>query len=609
MILLFGGTTEGYRAGRILDFIREPYFYSTKEAPNQCPEGQLITGNMDVPAMYEFCRNHSVRLIIDAAHPFAEILHKNIKETSQRLNIPVIRYERKRADIPHYTNICRFDSFQEISDRVLASNVKTILALTGVNSIPLLKKIWHNKTCYFRILDRPDSQEKATKYGFPEKYLIRSSLSENVNHLVKFCEKAHIDLILTKDTGSSGYLHNKIKAAERLNLPVWILKRPELPVMDYTVSSEKEFLQRLYLLRRKLFRDKTTLRSGYSTGTCVTAAVRACFLALTEYKFPCSAHVVLPGGETAEFLVFSGKRHSEKRASCIVIKDAGDDPDITHSQEIGCTLSMTDGQGIEFRKGEGIGEVTLNGLELQIGEPAINPVPRQMIKKMLLSLAADYGVNGGFCVTPFIPGGKEMAARTFNPRVGVIGGLSILGTSGKVIPYSHEAFLATIKHQLSILQQTGCDEVVLTSGKRSEKMIRDRFATLPDQAFIHFGNMVGDALNYLNTSNIKKINVALMLGKSIKLAEGHCNTHSKKASFNPDFASRIAKYCEFSDDIIEQIKRQSMANSILEILPFEKHLCFYSAIAKRCYEQCAMILPPDRKLTFILLTMKGHVYL
>ncbi len=605
MILLFGGTTEGIKAGKLLDFLGEPYFYSTKEQSAQKVKGKFIIGEMNELTMKEFCVNNDVQIIIDAGHPFAEKLHEHIYQTSTTLNIPSIRYDRESNNLSDYDQIELFNSFQELSNAALLSNVKTILALTGVNSIPVLKELWMNKTCYFRILNKHQSYRKAMSFNFPEKNLIMSSPSENVEELVELGKNKNAELILTKETGSNGFLDTKIKAAEILDIPVWVIKRPALPSLDYTINSEKELLKRIYYLRRTVFKQKPNLRLGYSTGTCVTAAARACFFAIVENQFPDQTQVELPDGETARFLIFSGQKHSDKEASCVVIKDAGDDPDVTHAKEIGCTLSKDEVHGIEFVQGEGVGLVTLNGLELQVGEPAINPVPRQMIKNMLYTLAQDYGVDCTFRVKPFMPEGREIAKKTFNSRVGIKDGLSILGTTGKVIPYSREAFQNSIKQQLSALQHSCESEVVMTSGKRGEKMIREQFQYLPDIAFIHFGNSIGETLKMLQQYRIKNVNVALMFGKSIKLAEGYLDTHSKRASFNPEFAASIAKDCNYPYPVIQKIKNQSLANQILDILPFEEYRDYYTGIAKNCYQVCKEILPAEINLTYILLSANG----
>ncbi|MGM0498404.1 MAG: cobalt-precorrin-5B (C(1))-methyltransferase CbiD, partial [Bacteroidota bacterium] len=296
------------------------------------------------------------------------------------------------------------------------------------------------------------------------------------------------------------------------------------------------------------------------------------------------------------------------QAACTVIKDAGDDADITHAKEIGCEISLSKnkGQEIAFKQGEGVGRATIQGLPIDVGEPAINPVPRRMIEEALYSLAGKYNINKKIVVTPFVPEGKKMAEKTFNSRVGIVEGISILGTTGKVTPYSEDAFIAAIKNQLSIVKQTGYNEVVLTSGKRSETLLKDEFQHLPDFAFIHFGNLVGETLKLVNQYKIPKVNLGLMFGKSIKLAEGHLDTHSKKVSFNPSFASDIAEQCGHSNTVISKIQQQIIANAIFNIIPYSADSCYYINVAKHCYQHCKNVLFAKTPFTFILLTEKGE---
>ena len=607
MILVFGGTTEGKKAAEILDFIEEPYYYSTKSKVETALKGKLISGVMEPAEMISFCRKNGIRLLIDAAHPFAVQLHKNIYEAAQQLEIPVLRYEREYNESQHLQNVTFFDSYEQLTTALLKSNFQRILSLTGVQTIPVLKNVWESRTCFFRILDTTLSRQKAAQSTISTEWIIPMTPSDDVDELLKLAKQKKAQILLSKESGVSGFMASKIAVSEQLNIPLWIVKRPALPNFNFTVHSEKQLLQQLYILRKSILKKDGELRAGFTSGTCVTAAVKACFVALAEGAFPKSAEVFLPHGEQTRFWIFP-EWISEKSAACTVIKNGGDDPDVTHGKEIGCELKLTPKNGIRFLQGKGIGKVTLPGLQVAVGEPAINPVPRKMITEALETLAAEYEMDTGFEVKPFVPEGEALAKQTFNPRVGVVGGISIIGTSGKVKPYSNEAFLSTIKYQMSVAYNSGCEEVVLTSGKRSENRLRSEFSYLPDTAFIHFGNLVGDSIKLAVQQGITKINLALMLGKAVKLAEGNLDTHSKNVQFNPAFLAQIASECGYYDDIVSQIGKLQIANAIFPILPVTENLLFYQEIARKCYRVCQVLMPDYNVFRFVLLLEGTHVF-
>jgi cobalt-precorrin-5B (C1)-methyltransferase len=607
MILVFGGTTEGKKTAEILDFIEEPYYYSTKSKVETLLKGKLISGVMEQAEMISFCRKNGIRLLIDAAHPFAVRLHKNIYQAAQQLEIPVLRYEREYNESQHLQNVTFFDSYEQLTAALLKSNFQRILSLTGVQTIPVLKDVWESRTCFFRILDTTLSRQKAAESTISTEWIIPMNPSDDVDELLQLAKQKKAQILLSKESGVSGFMASKIAVSEQLNSPLWIVKRPVLPNFNYTVHSEKQLLQHLYILRKSILKKDGELRAGFTSGTCVTAAVKACFIALAEGAFPKSIEVFLPHGEQTRFRIFP-EWISEKSAACTVIKNGGDDPDVTHGKEIGCELKLTHQNGIRFLQGKGVGKVTLPGLQVAVGEPAINPVPRKMITEALETLAAEYEMDTGFEVKPFVPEGEALAKQTFNPRVGVVGGISIIGTSGKVKPYSNEAFLSTIKYQMSVAYNSGCEEVVLTSGKRSENRLRSEFSYLPDTAFIHFGNLVGDSVKLAVQQGITKINLALMLGKAVKLAEGNLDTHSKNVQFNPAFLAQIASECGYYDDIVSQIGKLQIANAIFPILPVTENLLFYQEIARKCYRVCHVLMPDYNVFRFVLLLEGTHVF-
>ena len=606
MILVFGGTTEGRIAAGLLDFTGEPYFYSTKTQTKQSVQGKMVCGTMDADAICNFCNENSIKVIIDAAHPFAINLHRNIANAAQQLNIPSIRFERTYPDIYESEHTKLFGSYKEMTQALATSDHQNILALTGVQTIPHFENLRKDRNCYFRILNTELSREKAKRYGVTDEYVFPEDPNDSSEEMIQLAERLNAQVILTKESGVSGFFESKVEAAQQSGIPLWIVKRPQLPAYDKTVHSKKELLQAIYQLRKKELKLEGELRSGFTTGTCVCTAAKACFIALVEGKFPETVELLIPYGDVAKVIIFPVSLTPDK-ASCIVIKNGGDDPDATHGKEIGCELEFSNKAGIEYRQGTGVGLVTLPGLQVNVGEPAINPMPRKMISTMLDSLSDEHELSNGFIITPFVPEGEEIANHTFNPRVGVIGGISIIGTTGKVLPYSSEAFLATIRHQISVAKEIGDNEVVLSSGKRSEKMVADQFSHLTEPAFVHFGNFIGDSLKMAVDMKIDKISLSIMFGKGIKLAEGHLDTHSKHVTFNADFAAQLAKECGQPDDIISKIKNLKLANAILSMIPFSPDEEFYQNIAKRCYKTCRTVVPRELELQVILLSDKGEM--
>ncbi len=605
MILVFGGTTEGKKTAALLDFLSEPYLYSTKTKSSLKIKGKNIFGAKDFDEISKLCIEEKVNLIINAAHPFAKELHRNIFKTSEDLNISIIRFERIYPDLTPYENIKTFSSFKEMTDKLLLSKYRNVLCLTGVQTIPHYAKLINERNCYFRILNTKQNQQLAKQYNVKKENLILIEPKEGAEELINLIRKTNAEIILSKESGESGFFMDKVEASNKLSIPLWVVGRLELPSFPNKVNSIKTLLQTYYTLRKRFRKAEEQLRHGYTTGSCVAAAAKACFIALVKNRFPEQVSITIPTGDIARFLIFS-KELTESKASCVVIKDAGDDPDVTHGKEIGCELRFIKETGVHFVKGKGIGTVTLPGLQVKVGEPAINPVPRKMILSVIEELCNYYEIEQGIEVIPFVPEGEELAKQTFNPRVGVVGGISIIGTSGKVIPYSNEAFLSTIKYQISVAKESNVDEIVLTSGKRSENILKPLNKHLPETSYIHFGNLVGETLKLAIEKGVHTITIGLMLGKAMKLAEGHLDTHSKNNSFNPVFAEELLKVCNYPMEMVKKIQSLKLANAIKEIIQFSSKEPFYREIAERCYNNCKTIVKEKAKLKFILIADKGE---
>ncbi|GAA0572314.1 cobalt-precorrin-5B (C(1))-methyltransferase [Caenispirillum bisanense] len=277
--------------------------------------------------------------------------------------------------------------------------------------------------------------------------------------------------------------------------------------------------------------DTRPLRKGWTTGACATAAARACLTALRTGAFPDPVEIVLPRGLTPAFAL---NRHvladDGGSATASVIKDAGDDPDVTHGAEIVVTLRpLPPGSGLRFRAGDGVGTVTKPGLPLPPGEPAINPGPRAMIADNLALAAAGGPVDAE--VTVSIPGGEALAQKTMNPRLGIVGGLSVLGTTGVVVPYSCAAWIHSIHRGIDVARAAGCAHLLAATGNTSETAAR-RLYPVPEEALIDMGDFAGAVLKYLRRHPVERLTLAGGLAKISKLADGNMDLHSSRSRVN-----------------------------------------------------------------------------
>jgi cobalt-precorrin-5B (C1)-methyltransferase len=275
--------------------------------------------------------------------------------------------------------------------------------------------------------------------------------------------------------------------------------------------------------------DTPPLRRGWTTGACAAAAARAAAEGLLTGAFPDPVAIRLPGGGTAAFALAETACH-ENAAMAAVVKDAGDDPDVTHGALIRVTVSAgAPGAGLVFQAGEGVGMVTLPGLPIPPGQPAINPVPRRMIADALAEAAARCGGGSDWVVEVAIPGGAALAERTLNGRLGIVGGLSVLGTTGIVIPFSCAAWIDSIRRGIDVARATGLTHVAAATGRTSEEAVQALYG-LPDLALLDMGDFVGGTLKYLRRHPVARVTLAGGLAKMTKLAQGRLDLHSKRGA-------------------------------------------------------------------------------
>jgi cobalt-precorrin-5B (C1)-methyltransferase len=282
------------------------------------------------------------------------------------------------------------------------------------------------------------------------------------------------------------------------------------------------------------------LRRGWTTGACATAAAKAAYAALLTGEFPDPVTVTLPRGGRVSFALAQTRRDADS-ASAGVIKDAGDDPDVTHGALIVATVRAgAPGSGVTFRAGAGVGTVTRAGLAVPPGEPAINPVPRRMIRDAIAEVAALASRAGDVEVEIAIPGGEELAAKTLNGRLGIVGGLSILGTTGIVVPYSCAAWIASIQRGIDVARAAGLVHIAGATGASSEAAVRKLY-DLPEIALIDMGDFVGGMLKYVRAHPVPRVTIAGGVAKMTKLAQGLLDLHSKRGEVDLAALARLAE--------------------------------------------------------------------
>ena len=573
MLLVFGGTTEGRKAVEVLEEGTGTYYYSTKTGEQDVVlhHGQRIDGAMNTEAMLNFCHVHDIRLIVDAAHPFAQVLHQTIACVAEKLQIPVIRYERIYP--PRTNDILWIDNYQQIP-----RNIHTLLATTGVQSIARLKPFEdEGMRIIYRILPRETSIHLAHQQGATDDQLCFYEDGQKID--------IEADAILLKESGVSGGFIEKVDAARKRGMRIIVLKRPAMPTSFLTVNGPHGLRREIEHLVPEFY----PLHSGLTTGTCATAAAVAAAIRLTKGDTPDKVPVILPNGETIHVAVAYGDGYAS------VFKEAGDDPDVTNGLEI--RVCVDKARQFEFLGGEGVGIITLPGFDYPPGSPAINKAPREMIRQNI----EPFGT--AFKVTISVPRGAEIAFRTFNPRLGIEGGISIIGVSGIVKPFSEEAFIDSIRKCMTIAKAADTDCVVINSGGKSERFVRSLYPNLPRQAFVEYGNYIGETLRIASELKIPHIVLGVMLGKAVKLAAGHLDTHSRRATMDKDFIREMLHeiHCDINIDNL------TLARELWEKIPTTQLNAFAKNIITHCETHCRPLLPQGT-LTILLIDDEGTIY-
>ncbi|MEW9581472.1 cobalt-precorrin-5B (C(1))-methyltransferase [Paraburkholderia sp. DGU8] len=346
------------------------------------------------------------------------------------------------------------------------------------------------------------------------------------------------------------------------------------------------------------------LRSGYTTGSCATATSLAAARLLLAGVVSDVAEIVLPKGQHVPMpLVFC--RIIEEGAEAGTIKDAGDDPDVTHGALVFARVRLRPEPGVTFRAGPGVGTVTRAGLTLPVGEPAINPVPRKMITDHLTELATEHAYRGGFEVTIGVEGGEQLALKTMNPRLGILGGLSILGTTGIVRPFSCSAYIASIHQGIDVARANGYMHVAACTGNASEDAMRALYR-LPDIALIEMGDFVGAVFKHMKRAPVERLSVCGGFGKLSKLAAGHLDLHSRNSSIDLERLATWAAEHGAEAALQAQIRaantsQQAVALALAQQVPLGDIVCRHALAVARA------IVPPQVHVEMFAIDRQGRL--
>ncbi len=359
-------------------------------------------------------------------------------------------------------------------------------------------------------------------------------------------------------------------------------------------------------------KHKGTLRTGYSTGTTATAATKGALFALITGKPMDQVVVSLPKGKVATLKILStkiGDTDSDKIVTCTVLKDGGDDPDVTHGAEICATVSFNKDAGkIRIDGGKGVGRVTKPGLGLEIGRVAINPIPMKMLEQAVHEVAQEQLRKQGVDVIISVPKGEEIAKKTDNPRLGILGGISILGTTGIVLPYSTASFAASIRQSLDVAIALGAaDTVVLTTGGRSEDFARDLFASLPEQSFIRIGDFAGYSITQCTIKKIRKVVIAGFIGKLTKMAMGVKQTHVAGSHVDMEYMAHLAMECDAEEKVVEAIRNANTARHVSEIVIAANIAGYFDLVCEKVHEQMSGYIKSPLEIDVIMFQFDGQV--
>lgn len=351
--------------------------------------------------------------------------------------------------------------------------------------------------------------------------------------------------------------------------------------------------------------EETPLRRGWTTGACATAAAKSALSALLGGQFEDPVTITLPGGQEPAFALAHEARGAGY-AEAGIVKDAGDDPDVTHGALVIARVTRGQtGEGVSFHAGAGVGTITKPGLPLPVGEPAINPVPRRMMTTVVEELAAAHGVAPDFSITISVRDGEKLAERTWNKRLGILGGLSVLGTTGIVIPYSCSAWIHSIHRGIDVARAIGLTHVVGSTGNTSEKAAMARLG-LPLEAYLDMGDFVGGLLKYLKAHPIERVTIAGGFAKMAKLAQGALDLHSGRSTVDLSFLAEMLQELGLSGYDAERAQAADTANEVLAIAT-EAGIALGEATARRARAKAQAIVGQASRVDVLVIDRGGSI--
>lgn len=355
---------------------------------------------------------------------------------------------------------------------------------------------------------------------------------------------------------------------------------------------------------------KRSLRTGYTTGTCAAAATKAALSTLLNREKLVKVNVSLPKDKQIVIDIAWIKYENDNSVTAAVVKDGGDDPDVTNGAEVWSTVSLLENANkIIIDGGIGVGRVTKPGLGLEIGKAAINPTPLKMINQVIDETLGQQQKNRyGLSVIISVPKGEEIAKKTDNPRLGIMGGISILGTTGIVIPYSTASFAASIRQSIDVSKAMGSDSVILTTGGRSEDFARGIFGdSIADHAYIQIGDFIGFSINQCAIKKIKKAYVMGFIGKLTKMAMGIKQTHVKGSHVDMNFLAKLASRCGANNELVNKIRLANTARHVSELVDQFGLSIFYDVLCEEIYNHLSKYSPSELQIKIILLDFNGKI--
>ncbi|WP_246315298.1 cobalt-precorrin-5B (C(1))-methyltransferase [Paenibacillus foliorum] len=353
-------------------------------------------------------------------------------------------------------------------------------------------------------------------------------------------------------------------------------------------------------------KEEKPLRHGYTTGSCATAATKAALTALILQESQLYSTIRIPIGEDVTFEIVRCEYETE-RAEAEIIKDGGDDPDATHKARIISEVSWRSESGIELDGGVGVGRVTKPGLPVPVGEAAINPVPRKMIRQAAEAVLNQYGIDRGVRVVISVPDGEEIAKKTLNGRLGILGGISILGTRGTVVPFSTSAYKASVAQAIRVAVTCGCTHLVLSTGGRTEKYGMDMYPDLSEEAFVEMGDFIGFALLQARRQGIRKVTLVGMMGKFSKVAQGVMMVHSKSAPVDFGFLAKVASDAGATQEQAAAILEANTAALVGDWMQEWGYSTFFELLCSYCCEAGLREVGGGMEIETVIISMKASL--